>query len=322
MTPMFAILADGADATAAIADRLLSLEIVDEDGASADSLRLELDDRDGRIAWPDMEAQLEVRLGYRGGALNTMGTYAVEGISGTGPAMSLAVDARAIDMKSQARGPRTRAWRGKTLADIVKTIAGEAGLKPVVGESIAGTAWEYLAQTAESDLHFLSRITRPLDATAKPAGAALIVQRRGEGKTAAGNAITPVALTPAQLTSWRWTLNGRQKYLCVEAPWSDIGAGQERLVICGEGTPKRRLRHVFASEAEAKRAAQGELDQGNRDALKLSAEIAGFQPALFSGGTISLSGLRAELAGDWQVTRVVHRLQGALTTTFDARRVP
>lgn len=322
MRPVFAILADGADATAAIADRLLSLEIVDEDGASADSLRLELDDRDGRIAWPDMDAQLEVRLGFSGGAMSTMGTYAIEGVSGAGPAMTISIDAKAIDMKSQARGPRTRAWRGKTLADIVKTIAGEAGLKPVVGESIAATTWDYLAQTAESDLHFLTRITRPLDATAKPAGAALIVQRRGEGKTAAGDAITPVALTPFQLTSWRWTLNGRQKYLCIEAPWSDIGAGQERLVVCGEGEPKRRLRHVYASEAEAKRAAQGELDQGNRDALKISAAIAGFEPALFSGGTVTLSGFRDELAGEWQVTRVAHRLQGALITGFEARRAP
>lgn len=320
MIPAFAILADGADATAAIADRLLSLEIVDEDGDTADSLRLELDDRDGRIAWPDMEAELEVRLGYRGGALSMMGRYRVDGLSGQGPALTMSIDAKAIDMKSQARGPRTRAWRGKTLGDIVKTIAGEAGLRAVVGESIAATAWDYLAQTAESDLHFLARITRPLDATAKPAGSALIVQRRGEGKTAAGDAITPVALTPDQLSSWRWTLNGRQKYLCVEAAWSDIGAGRERVVVCGEGKPKRRLRHVYATEAEAQRAAQGELDQGNREALKLSAELAGFEPGLFAGGTVSLSGLRAELNGDWQLTRVAHRLQGGLATAIDARR--
>lgn len=320
MIPAFAILADGADATAKIADRLLSLEITDEDGERADSLRLELDDRDGRIAWPDMQAELEVRLGYLGGALSMMGRYRIEGLSGGGPRMTLSIDAKAVDMKGQARGPRTRAWRGKTLGDIVATIAGEAGLKPVVGESIAGTAWDYLAQTAESDLHFLARITKPLDATAKPAGAALIVQRRGEGKTAAGDTISPVALTPAELSAWRWTLNGRQKYLCVEAAWSDIGAGQERLVVCGEGEPKRRLRHVYASEAEARRAAQGELDQGNREALKLSADLAGFNPGLFAGGTVSLSGLRAELAGEWQVTRVAHRLSGGLATSFDARR--
>lgn len=45
--------------------------------------------------------------------------------------------------------------------------------------------------------------TRPLDATAKPAGSALIVQRRGKGKTAAGDLIAPVALSRDRLSSWR-----------------------------------------------------------------------------------------------------------------------
>lgn len=320
MTPDFRIVANGTDATAKIADRLISLELVDEDGLQSDRMQMVLDDRDSLIEFPSMDAELEVALGFKGSPLTVIGRYAIDGVSGDGGRQTMTINAKAVDMKSDARAPRTRAWQGKTLSDIVKTIAGEAGLNAVIGESIASTAWDYLAQTAESNLHFLTRICAPLDATAKPAGGALLVQKRGEGKTAAGDKISVVSLSKARLSRWRWELGSREQYACVEAEWGDLDGGEQRKVTIGSGKPKRKLRHIYPTEAEARRAAQGELDQGNRNALKLSAEIAGFEPGLFSGGTVTITDLRNELAGEWQVTRVSHFLANTLNTQFEARK--
>lgn len=188
MRPAFRIVVDGEDRTAVIADRLLSLMVADEDGSKADRVEIELDNRDGRIAFPELEARLEVSLGFAGAPLALMGVYAVDGVSGRGPLRTLGITATAADLKGDIRAPRTRSWEDRTLPDIVSTIAGEAGLKPVTGESLRDIGWPFLAQTAESNLHFLTRIAGELDATCKPAGGALIVQRRGEGKTAAGDA--------------------------------------------------------------------------------------------------------------------------------------
>lgn len=320
MTPAFQILANGADASGAIRDRLISLEAIDEDGLKSDRLEIELDDRDGRIEWPELDARLELSLGHVETGLTPIGVYAVDGVSGEGPGQTMRISATAADMKSTARAPRTRAWRDVSLADIVRTIAAEAGLEAVVGESLAAIRWPYIAQTAESNLHLLTRLAAPLDATAKPAGGKLVVQRRGEGKTAAGDAIVPVALSRARLSAWRWQLGEREKYVCVEAEWSDIGAGATRKIVVGKGEPKRRLRHVYATEAEARRAARGELDLAGRSALQLSGDVAGFEPGLFAGGTLRISDLRPELSGDWQVTRVAHRLGAGLATSFDARK--
>lgn len=320
MTPAFMIMANGADVTAVLRDRLVSLEAIDEDGLKADRLEIELDDRDGRIAWPEIEAVLELSLGYAETGLVRIGAYAVDGLAGEGPRQTMRVTAKAVDMKAGARAPKTRAWADATLGDIVRKIAAEAGLDAAVGEAVAAIRWPYLAQTAESDLHFLTRIVRGLDIVAKPAGGALVVQRRGEGVTAAGDTIAPLALPRARLAGWRWTLGRRETYACVEAEWSDIGAGVTRKVVAGEGEPKRRIRHVFASEAEATRAARGELDQSGRSALELSGDVAGFEPGLFAGGLLRISDLRPELAGDWQVTRVAHRLGAGLATSFDARK--
>lgn len=321
MTPAFRVVVDGQDATGALADRLLSLTVTDNDGGTADQVTLDLDDRDGRLELPDMEARLEVALGFRGQALSVMGVFAVDGIGGTGPAQSMRITATAADMKKDVRSPRTRAWEGKTLRDIVATIAAEAGLKPVVGASVAGVSWPFLAQTAESDLNFLTRIAATLDATAKPAGGALIVQRRGEGKTAAGDVLTPPVIGPGLMLSWRWNLEGREVYKSVECEWSDTATGAIRKVTRGQGTPLRKLRHVFASEAEAIRAADAAFTGAARAAMSITVRLAGFQPGLLAGAAVQIAGLRPELSGEWHLKTVTHRLDaGGLLTDFTASK--
>ena len=84
MTPAFRIVVDGADRTGMLADRLLSILVTDEDGSKADRVEIELDDRDGRLAFPPLEARLEVSLGFAGQPLALMGVYAVDGVSGPG----------------------------------------------------------------------------------------------------------------------------------------------------------------------------------------------------------------------------------------------
>lgn len=319
MTPAFRISAGGSDVTGTFNDRLLSLTLTDEDGEKADRLEIEVDDRDGRVEFPDMETTLDIWLGFRGAGLTYMGQFTVDGVAGAGPAQRMLITATAIDMKSDARAPKTRAWEDKTLQDIVATIAAEAKLKPVVGDSVASAHWAYLAQTAESDLHFLTRIAATLDATAKAGGGALIVQKRGEGKTATGDTITPEAVGKASLSSWSWKVDGRAEYKQVEAEWSDTATGQRRKVVRGSGKPVQRLRHVFASAEEATRACEGELGRAGRAALTISADLAGFSPGLFAGGIVQLSDLRAELNGDWHIQKVTHTLSAGLRTSFDGR---
>ena len=320
MTPAFAISVAGQDATGTIADRLLSLTVTDEDGDKADRVDLTVDNRDGRVAWPDLDARLTVALGFRETGLTGLGGFAVDGVAGEGPVQSLRITATGADLKSPIRAPRTRAWEDRTLSQIVQTIAGEAGLRPVVGASVAGVRWPYLAQTAESDLHFLTRLAADLDATAKPAGGALVVQRRGEGTNAAGEALPPPVLTPARLAEWSWRLSGRELVKSAEAEWRDPAAGTRAKVTAGSGAPKRVLRHVHASEAEARRAAEAAVARAGRSALAIQARIAGFEGGLVAGATVTLAGMTPrELDGTWHVTRVRHALDGAgLATSFDA----
>lgn len=321
MRPAFRIVVDGEDRTAVIADRLLSLMVADEDGSKADRVEIELDNRDGRIAFPELEARLEVSLGFAGAPLALMGVYAVDGVSGRGPLRTLGITATAADLKGDIRAPRTRSWEDRTLPDIVSTIAGEAGLKPVTGESLRDIGWPFLAQTAESNLHFLTRIAGELDATCKPAGGALIVQRRGEGKTAAGDALTPPRIGLPQLTEWTWSFNGRSTYRSAEAEWTETGSGITHRLRVGSGKPLKKIRHAFASKSEASRAASAALRRAGRAALEIGCTLSGFEPGLLGGASVVLEGLEPELNGEWHLKSVCHRLDaGGLVTEFQGEK--
>lgn len=321
MTPAFRIVVGGEDRTGVIADRLLMLTVTDEDGVKADRVEIELDDRDGRLAFPDIDAMVEISLGWKDAPLALMGIYAVDGISGDGPRQTMRITATAADLKGDIRAPRTRSWLGQSLTDIVATIAGEAGLTPIVGETLSGVRWDFLAQTAESNLHFLTRIAAGLDATCKPAGGALVVQRRGEGKTAAGDMLPSPTIYKSQVSDWSWSYNGRTVYRSAEAEWTDVATGITHKVRSGSGTPLKKIRHPFPSESEAMRAADSALSSAGRSEMELRVALSTFNPELLGGGLALISGLRSELNGEWHLKSVTHRFGGAgLVTEFQAER--
>lgn len=321
MKPAFRIVVGGEDRTAVITDRLLGIMVTDEDGRKADRVEIELDNRDGKIAFPELEARLEVALGYSNQALALMGVYAVDGVSGRGPVRSVTITATAADLKGDIRAPRTRAWTDKSLPEIVRTIAAEAGLRPVIAQSLQGVRWPYLAQTAESNLHFLTRIAAEVDALCKPAGGTLLAQKRGDGQTAAGDTLTPPTIGPVRLSDWSWSFKGRTVYRSAEAEWTDTRTGITHKVKAGSGTPLKKIRHAYATEAEATRAAESALSGADRAGMELSCTIAGFEPRLLGGGLVEIVGLEDVLNGEWHLKSVRHRLDaGGLVTEFSAER--
>lgn len=321
MTPDFRITANGADISAKLRDRLLSLSITECDGEEADRLEFTLDDRDGRLESPPLEAQLSVALGYRGDGLAEMGVFEVEGVRGEGPPDQMTITATAVDLRNLARAPRTLAHEDRSLSDIAGEIAGRAGLSLVLGESLAAVKFAYLAQTAESDIHFLTRIARGLDATAKAAAGKLVVARRSDDVTAAGDAKLPVRLRRAQLTSWGFDISARDGEGTVEAEAQLTESAEKKLVKVGDGEPVRRLRHVFATEDEARAHAEAVLARSTREKTEIDAALARFTPALYAAGRVTFEGLRPEFAGLWHISKLTHRLSsGGLTTQLWANR--
>lgn len=317
----FRIIADGEDVTALIRDRLLSLTVTDEAGENSDTAQIVIDDRDYRVELPETGATLEIAMGHRETGLVDMGTFVVDEVTGQGPVDEMTIKAKAADMRGGIRARKTRNWDDVTLQDVVSTIAGEHGLTPAVAPALRSVFYPYLAQTAESDLHFLSRLAVDLDATAKPASGRLLVVERGAGRDAEGGEIPVVSLGRSDLNEWSWKVTGRGRYGTVEAEWTEMASAEVHTVSAGSEDPVLRLRHRYPNEEEARRAAEAALKRSKRASGKIGGSLGGFYGALLAEGPIELSGVKPELMGRWGLTRVSHTLdRNGLITSFDAER--
>lgn len=313
---MFQLIVDGSDITAKVNDRVISIRVVDEIDDKSDGLMIELDDRDFRIAISPMEAEIELILGGV-----RIGSYVVADDSGGGAPDWIELSAKAGNMRAGIKAPKSRAWQGKSLQYIAGTIAGEHGLEAVVSPDVSAEVFAYLVQRAESDLHFLTRVGREIDAVVKPVDRRLLITKRGSGKDASGAPIPPVVLTRSFHSTYDWNTNGRVRFGKVAARWADIDGGEVRTVELGEEDPVRELRQVFASEAEARRAAQASLDRSKRSSVTFKGTLTGFASGLFAGGLAVLPDMKPELRGQWHLTRVEHVLdERGLVTSYASER--
>lgn len=319
MHPNYLILADGIDITAQIADRLVRLTVTDEAGHKSDAAELTLDNRDAALSLPPTGARLDIAAGL-GLSLVSLGQFVVDELSGEIGPDTLTLSAKGADMLGPIRARKTRAWTEKTLGAIGQTIAGDNGLTPQVSASIAGHMFPYLAQTAESDLHFLTRICRDLDAVAKVVSGRLMVVKRGEGKSASGAALPVFAVDRSDMAGASFSITSRGRVGRVTAGWGDRAGGQIRTVTVGDKDPEQRLRRIFADETAARQVAQSTYDRSNRASGEINVDLGGFWPALMAEASVTLTGLMPELCGPWLITSVTHELDGALTTSFKAER--
>lgn len=315
LTPEYRIIANGADATATIRERFMSLSFTDEAGLESDTLEIVLADNqpENPIQMPDTGAELELFLGYDGEA-QRIGLFIVDEIeiSGWPGEMVIRANAAPFDTskggKANLQSQKTRKWdAGTTLGALVKKIANEHGLEPAVSKSLAGIALPHLAQSDESDGHFLVRLARKYDAVVKPAGGKLIMAKKGEGSTVSGQPLPAVTLKPEDVTEFSMRLARREASGSVVAAWHQSKKAQRHTVTVGEGEPVTRLRMQYSTRDMALAAAQAEMDKRARGETSLSITLPG-RPDLVAEAPLELEGFRDGVAGSWIIKRVAHEL--------------
>ena len=172
MTPTFRIVADGADITELINDRLLLLRTTDKPGMESNDFELRIDDRDSAVSLPSRGASIEVFLGYSGAALTRLGRYTVDEVELSGPPDTLVIRGKASDMRGSGKSTRSSSWESVSLASIVSDVAARKGWSPICPVT---TTVSRADQLSESDFNFITRLARQYDCTAKVADGRLLV---------------------------------------------------------------------------------------------------------------------------------------------------
>ena len=229
LTPDYSVRAGGDEISGRLKSALAELVVVRGTDRASDSVEITLGDAAGDVAAPPTGRELSVWMGYAESDLVDMGTYwHSETDLEFAPARRLVIRATGADLRagSALKAPRTRAWRDTTVGGIVQQIAADHGYSANVDAAIGATEVSDEAQTAESDLHFLRRLARRYDGTARAVGQRLVLARAGTGASVSGQSMPALTVSPsAPPISGRVAYRERPRYGAVRASWLDTAGG-------------------------------------------------------------------------------------------------
>lgn len=336
--PAYQVTVDGSDISAAIRPRLMSMTITDNRGFTADTIEITLDDSDGQLAMPRRGASLRAFIGWQGSALVDKGTYQIDEVEHSGSPDVLTIRGKSADLCGGMNKLRERSWHQSTVGSIVEQVATPYALTPCVGEAFKSQQVDHIDQTNESDLAFLTRLAVQCDAIATVKSGRLIFIKAGQGTTASGMPLPAITITRQDGDQHRFSVADRDAYTGVTAYWQDNKAAEKKKVevkrkkkaakkeeqalppgvavnkkenelLVGSSENVKELRHVYASQANAMRAARAEWEKLQRGVAEFQITLAKGRPELYPEQPTTVRGFKPQIdEADWLLTQVVHDL--------------
>ena len=324
MTPQYSIIANGKPINDLIAPLLISLTVTDETSEQADKLSIRLDDTGGKLELPARGAEIKVSMGF--GSLVELGTFLVDTVQASGPPNVLDIEAHAAPFTDGkgSKGLQTRKSRSfhkKKIGEIVRSVAGEHGLSPVIDEELASIDPDHIDQTEESDSSFLARLARDCGAALKISAGKLAFIKRGGSRTASGKPMDSVKLTLGEVSTWSCVFADKDAFKSASATYRDVGKAETKELIIGGGEPTLKLPHVYSTKGNAKRAAKARLEDakrgsGGKFSCTMSARL-----DIVAETPLELSGFRSGVDGEFVVRRISHTLdRSGLKSQIDAEK--
>lgn len=311
MTPVFRVLADNKDITAAIAENLVSIHHHDQRGFESDTLNITIKD-DGTLELPAEGVALSVHLGWEGDELTDRGSFIVDDVAqeDQGDGDMIIIDCKSADMNADLKSKKTRSWEDSTLGDVASDVAGDHGLKVRVSGDLSAIAISKEHQTGESDLNLITRLALKHDALAKISDGYLVITPRNAGKTVSGASLSSVEITRSKGDTHHYSKPKRDSMTKASgtntALYRDVKTGATHKVAVGSGDPVRQISNqVYGSKQEAVEAAAGDNSKRTGRQEKISLNLVVANVDLFAETPTTLSGYRAEIDGDgWFVDSI------------------
>ncbi|QDJ13062.1 phage tail protein [Mergibacter septicus] len=345
-TPLFKVIVTSNngtnDITQILSERLISLSLTDNRGFEADMLELTLSDHDNQLAFPSRGAIIKLELGWKTTGLVEKGEYKVDELEYSGAPDALTIRARSADLFGSLTTKQERSFHQIKIADLIKQLAEENKLKPLVDKNLGSQQIEHLDQQNESTINLLSRLAQDYDAISTVKNGCLMFIKAGEMKTASGKPLPEVEISRAVGDSFRFSLAESENYKAVRAYWHNQDNGKKGEVIIDENSKIERknkikkdgeeskqkhnnliqtkrvttdtnqiktLSHVFKYRAKAITAAKAAFDKLKRGVATFSLTLAKGNPELIPELPAKVTGFKTEIDDTkWIITKVTHSL--------------
>ena len=340
--PVWRLTINGVDLADKLTTRLISLTLTDNRGFEADQLDLVLNDADGKLDIPTRGVEISLSLGWADSGLIQKGLYRVDEVEHSGAPDQLTLRARSADLRTGLAAQHERSWHDTTLRDIVEEIAMACDLDPRIDAALADLPIAHIDQTNESDANLLTRLAKDHDAIATVKAGTLLFTRAGIATTVGGKSVPAVTITRSDGDQHRFSVADRDTYIGVRAQYHNLSTGLKGEVLItqdnidddgqkvtrAQSLDKRvdhsadnikTLRHTYATESTAARAARAEYRRLQRGLATFALTLAHGRPELYPETPCRVSGWKPSIDGtQWLIARVTHRLgDGGLTTGIE-----
>lgn len=300
---------DGVDLADKINSRHTELTLTEKRGGEADELTLILQNVDGALALPEPGKVIALSLGWLQGddvpvGLVDKGRFTVDEVGAGGPPDRITIRARSADLSGNYRRRVTKAWKETTLGAVLSDIASRHSITAQVHPDLAGKAIAALDQSGKSDMAFVRHLGSRYDAVATWKDRRLIFMPVGATTTPSGTSIPTLTVTRRDGWTWDFTYAQRDENDGVEAQWHDQASGRKKKHSTGGSNPKR-LKRTYASEADAKQAAEAEAAKRKRGGYSFEYDLAIADCRIMPNRRLALKGWNSRIDGiAWLVESV------------------
>ena len=317
---LFSVTVDGKELGGTLAPILTSISVEDQAGTHGDTATIELSDEGGQIVLPKTGAAIKIALGWLGAGTREVFSGKVDEVRSSGDrsgGMKLTICAKGFDAKGKAKEGKERHWDGKTVGEIITAAAKDAGVSVDVDPALKIVTIPYIAQQAESLLHFGQRLAGMVGASFRVQGDKAVMAKRAGDYSPAITAERGV-----NLHSWDITpLIGRNAHGTTEAQYFDRAKGKIEKVTASTGIEADACLCSRTIHPD-KEAAQRQCDA---DAAKVKEKSGGGTvtiegaPDAMPDGKCTLKGARPGIDGEYRIKSVSHNLtrSGGYTTTLE-----
>ncbi|MGL5294758.1 MAG: contractile injection system protein, VgrG/Pvc8 family, partial [Aeromonas sp.] len=199
---------------------------------------------------------------------------------------------------------------------------------------------DHIDQTNESDLAFLTRLATEHDAIATVKCGCLMFIKAAEGTTASGQPLPAMVITRQDGDQHRFSVADRDAYTGVTAYWQDTKKAEKKKIevkrkrktkpkpvvvpqlpsgvavnkkehelLVGDSENVKELRHIYATQNSAMRAARAEWEKLQRGVAEFSITLARGRPDLYPEQPTTVRGFKPQIdEAQWLLTQVTHEL--------------
>ena len=139
---------------------------------------------------------LKLAIGYQETDLTNLGVYIVDEIGIESPPQKITIKGHAADLNKAFKSQQTKTWQPQTLGNIISDVASKNGYQPRIADELSSLMIPHLDQTAENDIHFITRLANLHSAIAKSAGGYLLFVPKDTNKSVSGQLLQVISVIP------------------------------------------------------------------------------------------------------------------------------